>query len=271
MFMCLTRTYLMNKGFLWFAQNNANTDYVELSIKLARSIKKYNNHSNICVVTDQQSQFNDKSVDVVKVIKDDDSATHDIKWANEYKAFDLTPFTHTIKLESDMLWTTNTDWWWHHLWQDDLVFSVDCFDYRSNVIKDKVYRKLFMRNHLPNIYNGLMYFRKSSKAQRFFNIVKSIVGNWKQVRSEMLVACHDQYPSTDVAFALAYRIMDPTCQDLIDYDWFKFIHNKAGINGLNKLANHNDYLMPHKAHNKIYVGETRVSRVWHYHDKELDV
>ena len=87
----------------------------------------------------------------------------------------------------------------------------------------------------------------------------------------MLVACHDQYPSTDVAFALAYRIMDPTCQDLIDYDWFKFIHNKAGINGLNKLANHNDYLMPHKAHNKIYVGETRVSRVWHYHDKELDV
>ena len=162
----------MNKGFLWFAQNNANTDYVELSIKLARSIKKYNNHSNICVVTDRQSQFNDKSVDVVKVIKDDDSATHDIKWANEYKAFDLTPFTHTIKLESDMLWTTNTDWWWHHLWQDDLVFSVDCFDYRSNVIKDKVYRKLFMRNHLPNIYNGLMYFRKSSKAQRFFNIVK---------------------------------------------------------------------------------------------------
>ena len=28
----------MSKGFLWFAQNNDKTDYVELSIKLAKSI-----------------------------------------------------------------------------------------------------------------------------------------------------------------------------------------------------------------------------------------
>ena len=61
----------MTKGFLWFAQNNANTDYVELSIKLARSIKKNNKHNKICVVTDKQSQFNDESVDVVEVMKDD--------------------------------------------------------------------------------------------------------------------------------------------------------------------------------------------------------
>ena len=33
----------MSKGYLWFAQNNIKTDYVELSIKLAESIKKYKN------------------------------------------------------------------------------------------------------------------------------------------------------------------------------------------------------------------------------------
>ena len=105
-----------------------------------------------------------KHVDVVKVISQDDSAEHEIKWANEYKAFDMTPFTHTIKLEADMLWTVNTDWWWYHLWQHDLVFSVDCRDYKNdNVIKETPYRKLFTRNHLPNIYNGLMYFRKKQQ------------------------------------------------------------------------------------------------------------
>ena len=76
----------MSKGFLWFAQNNSKTDYVELSIKLAESIKKYNKENKICVVTDKKSQFEHKAVDVVKVLGDDNSAEHDVKWANEYKA-----------------------------------------------------------------------------------------------------------------------------------------------------------------------------------------
>ena len=260
----------MSKGFLWFAQNNDKTDYVDLSIKLAKSIKKYNGENKICVITDEKSVFKDQNVDVVKVLKHDESEDHEIKWANEYKAFELTPFTHTIKLEADMLWTANTDWWWYHLWQHDLVFSVNCLDYRSNIVKDTFYRKLFVRNHLPNIYNGLMYFRRSKKAQQFYKIVEVIAKNWNRIRSDMLVSCHDKYPSTDVVFALAYRIMDPTATELIDYDWFKFIHHKPNINGL-KISNQNDYLLPHSNGGRVYVGETRVSSVWHYHDKELDV
>ena len=153
----------MSKGFLWFAQNNDNTNYVKLSVKLAESIKRHNRENKICVVTDEKSKFESEHVDVVKVLKQDDSAEHDIKWANEYKAFALSPFTHTIKLEADMLWTTNTDWWWYYLWQHDLVFSIDCRDYRDNIVKDTTYRQLFVKNHLPNIYNGLMYFRKSTQ------------------------------------------------------------------------------------------------------------
>jgi len=259
----------MSKGFLWFAQNNDKTDYVELSITLAKSIKRWNKHNQICVVTDRKSKFENEYVDVVKVMRQDDSAEHEIKWANEYKAFDMTPFTHTIKLESDMLWTINTDWWWHHLWQHDLVFSVHCRDYRDNVIKETPYRKLFTRNHLPNIYNGLMYFRRSTRAQQFYDTARDIVKNWNDVKTRMLINCHDEYPSTDVVFALAYRIIDPTSQGLIDYDWFKFIHHKPAVNGTTMTKDQNNYLYPTKAGDAVYVGETRVSRVWHYHDKEL--
>jgi len=259
----------MSKGFLWFAQNNDKTDYVELSITLAKSIKRWNKHNQICVVTDRKSKFENEYVDVVKVMRQDDSAEHEIKWANEYKAFDMTPFTHTIKLESDMLWTINTDWWWHHLWQHDLVFSVHCRDYRDNVIKETPYRKLFTRNHLPNIYTGLMYFRRSTRAQQFYDTARDIVKNWNDVKTRMLINCHDEYPSTDVVFALAYRIIDPTSQGLIDYDWFKFIHHKPAVNGTTMTKDQNNYLYPTKAGDAVYVGETRVSRVWHYHDKEL--
>ena len=259
----------MSKGFLWFAQNNDKTDYVKLSITLAKSIKRWNKNNQVCVVTDEKSKFENDHVDLVKVMRQDDSADHEIKWANEYKAFDMTPFTHTIKLEADMLWTTNTDWWWNQLWQNDLVFSVNCFDYRDNIVKHTPYRNLFIRNNLPNIYNGLMYFRRSSRAQQFYRIAEHIVKNWEKVKTTMLVACHDKYPSTDVVFALAYRIMDPTCAGLIDYDWFKFIHHKPGVNGTTRAKDQNEYLYPNRSGNALYIGETRVSRVWHYHNKEL--
>jgi hypothetical protein len=221
------------------------------------------------VITDETSKFENEAVDIVKVLKHDDSEKHEVKWANEHKAFDMTPFTHTIKLEADMLWTVNTDWWWYHLWQHDLVFSVHCFDYRDNVVKQTPYRKLFSRNHLPNIYNGLMYFRRSKKAQQFYNTARDIVNNWDDVKTRMLIDCHDEYPSTDVVFALAYRMMDPTSEELIDYDWFKFIHHKPGVNNTMRAKDQNQYLYPNRSGDAVYIGETRVSRVWHYHDKEL--
>jgi len=137
------------------------------------------------------------------------------------------------------------------------------------VIKETPYRKLFARNHLPNIYNGLMYFRRSKKAQQFYNTARGIVNNWDYVKTRMLINCHDQYPSTDVVFALAYRIMDPTSEQLIDYDWFKFIHHKPGVNNTMRAKDQNEYLYPNRSGDAVYIGETRVSRVWHYHDKEL--
>lgn len=260
----------MSRGFLWFAQNNDKTDYVELSIKLAKSIKYWNKENKVCVITDEQSKFENKYVDIVKVLNKDQSADHDIKWANECQAFSLSPFKHTIKLEADMVWTINTDWWWYHLWQHDLIFSVDCRDYKDNIIKETPYRTLFTRNRLPNIYNGLMYFRKSKKSQKFYEITQAIVNNWEEVRTKLLVACHDQYPSTDVVFALAYRILDPTMQELIDYEWFKFVHHKPAIHNLTHVKNHNDYLFPNRTNDALYLGERRVSRLWHYHDKELN-
>jgi len=261
----------MSRGFLWIAQNNSTTDYVELSLRLAESIKKHNKHNQICVITDERSKFQSKFVDVVRVLDDDDSDTHEIKWANEHKAFYVSPFTHTIKLESDMIWTSNTDWWWYHLWQHDLVFSVNCRNYKDEIVKQTPYRKLFERNYLPNIYNGLTYFRKSLLAKKFFEVTRTITENWQEVRSTMLINCHDPYPSTDVVYAMAYRVIDPTSRGLIDYDWFKFLHHKPGVNNLTDKKDQNNYLYPNKSGDAIFLGDKRISRVWHYYDKEINV
>lgn len=155
------------------------------------------------------------------------------------------------------------------MWQHDLVFSVDCRNYKDSVVKHSPYRELFVRNCLPNIYNGMVYFRKSEWTQKFFKLAEDITTNWHDVKTKMLINCHDTYPSTDVVYALAYRLLDPTNMKLIDYEWFKFLHHKPGINGLMNKQDQNNYLYTNRAGDKIYLGEKRVSRVWHYYNKEL--
>ena len=54
------------------------------------------------------------------------------------------------------------------------------------------------------------------KAQNFFKICEAITKNWNEVRDKMLIGCHDPYPSTDVVYGLAYRIIDPTQKELIE-------------------------------------------------------
>ena len=202
---------------MWVCQNNDITDYAKLSQSLAQSIKKHNKHNLVCVLTDEKTEqllTAIPEIDVVKLMPRDDSKDHKIKWANEHRVFAMSPFTHTIKLVADMMWTTNTDWWWNYLWQQDMVFAMDCFNYKNKKIKlNETYRPFHRKNLLPNIYSDLTYFRKSRKAMDFGRICQTLTQKWDMVKKHMLINCHDEYPSTDVVYALAYRIMDPTQKD----------------------------------------------------------
>ena len=259
----------MSKGFVWFCQNNKDTDYSRLSIELARTIKKHNKDNQVCVVVDKQSVFESEYVDVMPVLNNDDAEQHNKKFANEYKVFKLTPFTHTIKLEADMIWNSCTDWWWNYLCQHDLVFSVSCLDYKQQRVDDVNYRPFHARNFLPNVYNGMTYFRRSVMANRFFDICESIVKNWKTVREELLKTCLDEEPTTDVVYALAYRLLDPTLENIIDYPWFKFIHNKPAIHQPNFNYDTLNYFYPMRIDDTIYFGGKRITAPLHYFNKNF--
>jgi len=259
----------MSKGFIWVCQNNSNTDYVELSISLAKSLKKFNRHNAVCVLTDKNTKISSPHIDVVKVMHTDDSEFHDIKWANEYKVFYSSPFKHSIKLAADMLWTTNTDWWWNYLWQHNLVFAIDCYDYKNQIVEDYSYRPFHKRNILPNIYSDLTYFRRSREVLDFAKVVELLTKNWEQVKKSFLINCHDKLPSTDVVYALAHRIVDPDQRSLVNYSWFKFVHNKKMIHNLSHIHDHENYLMPISDGDRTKLGSYNLSRPWHYVNKKM--
>jgi hypothetical protein len=257
----------MSRGYVWFALNNSSTDYIELSRRLAESIKKYNKYNKVCLITD--TPIDNGQFDFVKVLKSNDSADEEWKLSNEYKVFRLTPFTHTIKLEADMLFTGNTDWWWNHLWEHDQVFSYHCRNYKDEIVEESFYRRLFRRNDLPDVYNGLHYFRKSQQAKSFYDLCEIITKNWKTVREQVLINCHDDQPTTDVVYALANKIQDPLQLCKVEYEWFKFMHNKSHINGINTSFDNDNYLYPLSMKDRIYIGGYRQKRIVHYHNKRL--
>ena len=259
----------MSKGFLWFCQNTDTTDYRPLSEELARTIKKHNRENNICVIVDENSVLESKWIDHVKILSTDDADGHAKKFANEYKAFHLTPYTHTIKLEADMLWNSNTDWWWYYLCQHDLVFSVDCLDYKQRPVEDTVYRPYHKDNLLPNIYNGMTYFRRSAWTKQFFDTCGTIVKNWNMVTEQILKKCFEEEPSTDIVYALAYLLMDPTQERLIDYPWFKFIHNKPSIHQQRYKYDPTNYYYPVRINDEIVFGGRKISAPLHYFYKDF--
>ena len=63
--------------------------------------------------------------------------------------------------------------------------------------------------------------------------------------------------------------MLPTQQTLIDYPWFKFIHNKTHIHGLDHIYDVRSYLMPFSNQKNIKLGSYNLTRPWHYVHKDM--
>ena len=257
----------MSNGFLWFAVENKDVDYIDLSKKLAESIKKHNRQNNVCIITNKKIEH--ELFDRVIVLEKDLSGNETWKLSNECQAFNLTPYTHTIKLEADMIVNENIDWWWYFLHQHNLVFSRNCFDYKGNEVRDTENRQLWHDNDLPNVYNGLTYFRKSILSKQFFALCTFITLHWNYVKDEILVNCHDKQPTTDVVYSLALKILDPFETTRIDFDWFKFFHNKRSVNHLPPAVHNDSFINPVRCDDRYFFGGHHAPPITHYRNKNL--
>ena len=95
------------------------------------------------------------------------------------------------------------------------------------------------------------------------------VNEIEQIQCEQLLLETSDLRNIITSFAYThFKNKDLEFEQLVDYPWFKFIHNKSAIQRTN-VADLNSYLMPIKLNNKIIVGSQRLHRVWHYLDKNM--
>lgn len=219
---------LAERGYLIPAIDNATTDYLACAAQLARSIRQFHPDAQIAVITTRRSS--DPVFDHVIPLPHGDQSSTENKQCNDWQIFEATPFRQTVKLEADMIVASAIDHWWNLLALRDVVISMGCRDYYDQPGCTRIYRKVFDANHLPDVYNGITYWRLSTTAQEFFALVRRIFEHWTQYKA--LLKFSEDEASTDVVYAMAAHIMGPEQVTLPPALGPTMVHMKQHINRL---------------------------------------
>jgi len=259
-------------GFVTFAQNTDTVDYLELAYLQALNVKATQKNNSYAVIVDAATkekldERHHRTFDyIIDLPRDYNDPANDRKFANEWQVFGLTPFKETIKLESDLLFTRNIDHWWTAFRLRNVCLSTGAKTYRGIRSGVRKYRELFDSNQLPDVYNGLMYFRYSREAADFFNVAKMVFEHWDLYRDE-LKNCREDTPSTDVLYAIASLIVGTESVTMPTMDFVNFVHMKSGFQGWSDTHSWLETVMPERDGDMIRINNLNQYDPVHYHDK----
>lgn len=217
-----------SKGILTIAQNTPDCDYLRIAYLQALSVKLTQTHDQYAVMTTYDTKIPDKYREVfdhVLLMDIDWAKGESWKLANEWQVHDMAPFDQVLKVDADVLFFDDLLPWWAVYDREDFVPAMSAWDYRGERVTSDHYRKCFTSNRLPNLYSGMMYFRRCAQVRDFFNLSFDLYHHWDSVSLELLDHTRPSKPSTDVVFALAAKLLDmPT-----EHDFSGFVHMKRYV------------------------------------------
>ena len=261
------------QGFVTFAQNTDTVDYLELARVQALNVKATQKNNRYAVIVDSatKEKVNGSHHSVFDYIidlpVDYNEPTSNWKLANEHQVFNLTPFKETIKLESDLLFTRSIDHWWTAFRLKNVCLSTGARDYRGNINNKNLYRQVFADNQLPDVYNGLMYFRYSQEAAQFFAVARHVFNNWSHIKDNVLKNCREDIPSTDLLYAVTALLVGPELCTAPGLDFINFTHMKSAFNGWSDNRLWTDTVMNERDGAMIRINNLNQYHPVHYYDK----
>ena len=271
----------LSRGFLTIAENNNIINYVRLAYGLALSIKATQSETSKVSIgvtpgTDVPDRYRDVFDEVIELPWEDHAENSHWKMENRWKIYHITPYDETINVDSDMLFTSDIKDWWDILAKKSFNPTVDVKTYRNEDVTGDFYRKVFIKNDLPNIYTGLMFFKKDNIVKELFELVEIIFKNWETFYYEFLDHERPGYVSADVVYGLATKILDMK-DDLTNGDDGNiptFVHMKSQIQNWNLNTERDinwmgivpSYVTPNL---EIKIAQYKQTLPFHYHIKKF--
>ncbi len=264
----------MSKGFLIFAKNTDEVDYIYQACILALTIKKTQKGvNNVSIVTDGIVPENFKSlfdhiIDIPWLNQDSSLLAVEHRW----KLYHVTPYDQTVVLDSDMLFLEDVSHWWNYLDNYDLKFCTKIKNYKDEIIvQDTKHRKTFIENDLPNVYAALHYFKKSDLAHGFFKTLEFVINNWEYCYGKYAPKEYQNWLSLDLAAAIALKISSFE-DEVIEVNCpFEFVHMKPAIQGWimdnARWQNAVHSLMNSKG--ELHIANIKQQKLFHYVEKDF--
>jgi len=255
------------RGYLIMAQNTDTTDYMVCARALAKSLRWWMPDCKICLVSDHQET--DPVFDVVKPFPyGDQDPSGDWRLINDWQAFHASPFRQTMKLEADMIINGAIDHWWSWFEHRDVVVSQGMRNYLNDISDCRAYRRHWDDNMLPDLYNAMTYWRLSSTAAEFFQLVRQFFENWSTVR-RTLKYCDSLPANTDMIYAMAAKYMGVERVTLPD-PWPSMIHMKPAVNYLKTDSRlWTDEFVYELVDGRLRINTVEQTGPVHYYDKTL--
>ena len=196
-----------SRGVVLFAFNNADTDYVKLTSNTIRLIQ-HNLNLPVTLVTGL-TEVVDFAVDNVVRIESQggntrfsSDANRHVQWRNfgRYLAYELSPYSETILLDTDYLVLDNSLLGYFKTEWDYLI------PHRNiNLGQDEFSDTMGMYS-LPFVWATVVMFRKTPKSEMLFDLVGRIQRNYNYYK--MLYNIPATNYRNDYAFAIANYILN---------------------------------------------------------------
>jgi len=264
----------VSKGFLIFAQNTTDVDYVRQAYALALSIKA-SQHTiyNVSIVTNSTipEQYVDVFDNIIPIPWFKESIDDPLAGEHRWKLYHASPYDETIVLDADMLMLEDISIWWLHCANYDIKFCSRIKNHKLEAVTDTFHRKAFISNNLTNPYFALHYFKKSDTAHEFYKILEFVCNNWAWCYEKFAPNHYQHWLSMDLATAIAIEISGFHEQAIDSTSPFEFIHMKSPIQGWDTI--HEDWQngVPHifTATGHLVIGNIRQSKLCHYVEKNF--
>ena len=263
----------MSKGFLVFAQNSENGNYIQQAYALALSIKiSQKTVRNISLVTndvvpEEYKSVFDQIIEIPWVTEDIDSR---YKAEHRWKLYHVAPYDETIVLDADMLLLEDISTWWDQCSNYEINYCSRIKNYKLETVTDTFYRKTFIENQLTSPYAALHYFKQCDTAYEFYKVLEFVCNNWEWCYDKFAPKEYQNCLSMDLATAIAIEISG--IYDCIDNcSPLEFIHMRPMLQGWDLISEHWQDAVPAALNSKgdLLVGNIKQSRIFHYMEKDF--
>lgn len=267
----------MNRGFGIFAQNTTaegyECDYLRQAYALALSIKIHcGKDEKVFVMTDQEVPEKYKAVfdDVIEIPWGDMAEKSRWKIENRWKMYHMTPYEHTIVMDADCLVLKDISHWWNILKDREVCYASQPITYTGKAMTTNYYRKTFVANDLPMVYNTVHYFKKSERAKAFFEMVEIIVNHWEEFYLRYAPEHYQKWSSMDLNCAIAGKLLGME-DEIVDPNFIPFIHMKPHSQQWQQVPTKWTNVIGSYIDNSgtVKLGNHRIDDVLHYVEDEF--